>query len=215
MKKESKKWFLVGLCLITAFIIWTVLLRFIDVKAIGPNGSKVGFSSINGPIRDLIGSNMTLYIITDWLGLVPVAFAFDFAVLGLFEWIKRKHFLKVDKSILYLGCFYTVVMGVYILFEYLVINYRPVLINGYLEASYPSSTTMLVACVMPTAIMQFNLRIKTPSIRRLTSVLITIFIAFMVLGRIISGVHWITDIIGGALISVGLVSIYYATLKLF
>ena len=89
-----------------------------------------------------------------------------------------------------------------------VINYRPTLIDGYLEASYPSSTTMLVMCVMPTAMMQIRARIKNDVFRRCVMVIIAAFIVFMVIGRLMSGVHWITDIIGGAILSAGLVMIY-------
>ena len=151
---------------------------------------------------------MPLYTITDWLGLVPFGVVIGFALLGFVQWIKRKHLLKVDCNILVLGGFYIIVMVVYVLFEMFVVNYRPVLINGYLEASYPSSTTMLVMCVMPTAILQFNARIKNDVLKRCISSAITSFIVFMIIGRIISGVHWFTDIVGGALLSAGLVLMY-------
>ncbi|MEE1199009.1 MAG: phosphatase PAP2 family protein, partial [Acutalibacteraceae bacterium] len=110
--------------------------------------------------------------------------------------------------ILLLGGFYIIVIAAYILFEYVVINYRPILINGYLEASYPSSTTLLVLCVMPTAIMQFNRRIKNNYLRKSISIAIIVFIVLMVALRLLSGVHWLTDIIGGALISASLVTLY-------
>ena len=153
---------------------------------------------------------MSLYTITDWLGLVPICFIMWFGILGLCEWIKRKNLFKVDFSILTLGGFYIIVMAAYIFFEMFVVNYRPILINGILEASYPSSTTMLVMCVMPTAIMQFNARIKNSGFKKCVNILITTFIAFMVIARLLSGVHWFSDIIGGALLSGGLVMIYYA-----
>ena len=210
MKKKSRRLFFLGASLLAAFVLWTVLVCFVDVQAIGPEGSSVGFATLNGCVHDLTGVNMSLYVITDWLGLVPIGVAFGFAVLGLVQWIKRKSLLKVDRSILALGGFYIVVMAVYILFEIVVINYRPTLINGYLEASYPSSTTMLVMCVMPTAMMQFCARIKNDLFRRCVMLVIAVFIAFMVIGRLVSGVHWISDIIGGALFSAGLVLIYYA-----
>ena len=199
-----------GASLLIAFVLWTVLVCFVDVQAIGPEGSSVGFATLNGYVHDLTGVNMSLYAITDWLGLVPIGVAFVFAVLGLVQWIKRKIILKVDRSILALGGFYIVVMAVYILFEMVVINYRPTLIDGYLEASYPSSTTMLVMCVMPTAMMQLRARIKNKVFSRCVMVAITAFIAFMVIGRLVSGVHWITDIIGGALVSAAIVLMYYA-----
>jgi undecaprenyl-diphosphatase len=180
------------------------------VRAIGPLGSTVGFAALNGYARDLIGVNMSLYVITDWFGLVPIATALGFAILGLVQWIKRKNIWKVDHSILALGVFYVVVIAVYLLFEFVEVNYRPVLIDGYLEVSYPSSTTMLVMCVMPTAAMQASSRIKSRVFRQCVLFAIIAFVAFMIVGRILSGVHWITDIIGGALISVGLVMTYKA-----
>ena len=210
MEKKNSRLFWVGVGLLAVFVLWTVLIRFVDVEAIGPRQSSVGFATLNGYIHNLTGVNMSLYIITDWLGLVPIGVAFGFAVLGLVQCIKRKSLLKVDRSILTLGGFYIVVMAVYILFEIVVINYRPTLIDGYLEASYPSSTTILVMCVMPTAMMQLRTRIKNDLFRRCVMLTITVFITFMVIGRLVSGVHWITDIIGGALLSTAIVLMYYS-----
>ena len=194
--------------MLVAFVVWTVLVCKIDVRSIGPRGSSVGFAALNGFVHDATGVHFSLYDITDWLGLVPIGVALGFAVLGLVQWIKRRSVLKVDHSILALGVFYVAVMVMYIFFEIVVINYRPVLINGHLEASYPSSTTMLTASVMPTALMQLNARIKGRTLRRIVMLVIVLFTAFMVLGRIVSGVHWISDIIGGLLLSTGLVILY-------
>ena len=214
MKKKNQKNFCIAICMLIAFVIWTVAIRFVDVQAIGPQESSVGFATINQFVHNLTGVHMSLYTITDWLGLVPLMFVMGFGTLGLIQWIKRKHLLKVDYSILVLGGFYIVVMAAYVFFEVLVINYRPVLINGILEASYPSSTTMLVMCVMPTAIMQFDTRIKNDVLKRCVTYAITAFIVFMVIGRLVSGVHWFTDIIGGALFSTGLVLMHRAIIGL-
>ena len=208
MKNTDKKKLLTGVGFLAAFVLWTVLVSLIDVRAIGPNGSSVGFAALNGYVHERIGVNIPLYTITDWLGLVPVGVAFSFAILGLVQWIKRKSLFKVDRSLLVLGGFYIVVITAYIFFEVVIINYRPVLIDGYLEASYPSSTTMLVMCVMPTAMMQLRARIKNDVFRWCVMISIALFTAFVVIGRLVSGVHWLSDIIGGALISAGLVMIY-------
>lgn len=202
------------MCLLVAFVLWTVAVCFVDVRTIGPQGSTVGFAGINGFVHNLTGVHLSLYNITDWLGLVPIFVCMDFGILGLVQWIKRKSICKVDHDILILGGFYIITIVAYLLFESVVINYRPVLINGYLEASYPSSTTMLVMCVMPTAIMQFNSRIRNKVLRNIVAITIITFIAFMVIGRLISGVHWFTDIIGGALLSAGLVMLYHAVSSL-
>ncbi len=208
MKRTGKKRIFVGVGFLAAFVLWTVLVSLVDIRAIGPNGSSVGFATLNGYVHERTGVNFPLYTITDWLGLVPIGVAFGFAILGLVQWIKRKSLLKVDRSLLVLGGFYVVVLAAYLFFEIVVINYRPVLLGGYLEASYPSSTTMLVMCVMPAAMMQLHEHIKNHVFRRCVMISIAVFIAFMVVGRLVSGVHWLTDIIGGVLLSTGLVMIY-------
>ena len=194
--------------MLAAFLLWTAAICFVDVQAIGPQESAVGFAAINVFFHNLTGVHMTLHAITDWLGLVPVGFATGFALLGLIQWIKRKELLNVDYSILVLGGFYIAVLAVYAIFEMLAVNYRPVLIKGYLETSYPSSTTLLVMCIMPTAMIQLNARVKNNVLKRCTAFAITAFIAFMVSARLISGVHWFTDIVGGVLLSAGLVMMY-------
>jgi undecaprenyl-diphosphatase len=185
----------------------------VDVEPIGPMGSSVGLATINRFFHEFTGVHLSLYVITDWLGLVPVFFGFGFALLGLIQWIRRKNILKVDFSILVLGGFYLVTLAVYLFFEEFVVNYRPVLLNGVLEASYPSSTTMLVMCVMPTAMMQLNHRIKNHLLGQSIACALIVFIVFMVICRLVSGVHWLTDIIGGGLFSVGLVTLYDVVCK--
>ncbi len=153
---------------------------------------------------------MGLYTVTDWLGLVPLVVALGFALLGLFQLIRRKSLWKADRSLLVLGRFYLMVMGAYLFFERTAVNYRPVLIDGYLEASYPSSTTMLALCVLPTAMLQLKERIRSRRIRRGILVALGGLTALWVLGRLISGVYWVTDIIGGGLFSTGGVLLYQA-----
>ena len=153
---------------------------------------------------------MTIYAITDWLGLVPLFVCIGFGVLGLCQLIKRRSLLKVDCDIIVLGIYYILVIIGYAVFEMIPVNYRPVLINGIMEASYPSSTTLLVLSVMPTLAEQMNRRLKNTSAKRIICVLTVAFSAFMVIGRLISGVHWFTDIIGGVLLSVGLFCMYKA-----
>lgn len=213
MKKNKIKLCITG-CLFLMFIVWTIAIQYVDVQEVGPQGSSVGFATFNDYFHDLTGVHMMIYTITDWLGFIPLFIVFGFGILGLVQLIKRKSLLKVDYDILVLGGFYIIVLAAYVLFEIFAINYRPVLIDGYLEASYPSSTTLLVMCVMPTAIMQFNERIKNSRIRNTLNICIPAFIAFMVTGRLLSGVHWFTDIIGGALLSGSLVMLYYSIRKL-
>ena len=208
MKNKEKRCLLLGGLLFTAFAIWTLAVVTIDVKPVGIKGTSVGFSSLNCLFHELTGVNMTLYIITDWLGLVPVAVCMLLGAVGLIQWMKRKSIIKVDYDIILLGIYYIIVILEYLLFETIPINYRPILINGFMEVSYPSSTTLLVLCVMPTFMFQIDRRIKKTSAKKVINTLIVVFSAFMVIGRLISGVHWLTDIVGALLLSAGTFYIY-------
>ena len=205
---ENKKRYLPGGGLLLAFAVWTVLIRLVDVQPVGVNGTEVGFAAVNTWFHRLTGVHMRIYTITDWLGLVPIAVCIGFGLLGLMQWIRRKSIAKVDRDILLLGLYYILVILGYLLFEMIPINYRPILIDGVMEASYPSSTTLLVLSVMPTLLFQVNRRSKSETIRRATAAFVILFSAFMVIGRTISGVHWLTDIAGALLLSFGLYGLY-------
>ncbi len=214
MKKSNRINFIVTGLFLLLFIALTVALGHVDVQPIGPDGSTVGFASLNGWVSEKLGVNMLLYTITDLLGLVIILYAFCFAVLGIVQLITRKSIKRVDYSILVLGGFYLLVIVAFAFFEFNVINYRPTLIEGRLEASFPSSTTMLVMCIIPTAIMQFNRLIKTKKARITVNTFTAALGLISVFGRIFSGVHWITDILGGFLLSLTLVTLYYSVNKL-
>ena len=205
---KEKRNLLTGVGLIGAFALWTVLIRRVDVQAVGQNGTKVGFADFNVWFHQLTGVNMTLYTITDWLGLVPIFICLSFGGLGLVQLIKRRSLLRVDSDILLLGVYYVLVIVCYLIFEMIPINYRPVLIEGRLEASYPSSTTLLVLSVMPTLMFQIYRRVENSLIRKAVATFVIAFSLFMVIGRLISGVHWATDIIGSILLSAGLYMLY-------
>lgn len=205
-----KKKFLIAAVFLTAFAVWTIAVDNVDVKTIGPMQSAVGFATLNSLFHKLTGVHLALYTITDWLSMIPITVVLYFGMIGLLQLVRRRKVWHVDYDILVLGGFYAAVFTLYVFFEIYVINYRPILIAGILEPSYPSSTTMLVMCVMPTAMMQSHYRIQNPFINRCISFLLSIYTVFMVIGRLISGVHWLSDIIGGILLSAGLVMLYAA-----
>ncbi len=212
---NSKRTFWTGFALLCAFALWTILIQYIDVQTAGSNQTTVGFASFNVWFHQITGVHMVIYNITDWLGLVPVFICFCFGILGLCQLIKRKSLLKVDIDIILLGVYYIFVIFEYLFFEMVPINYRPILIDGILEASYPSSTTLLVLSVMPTLVLQVRRRTDKQKIRMAAYSFTAIFTTFMVIGRLIAGVHWATDIIGAVFLSTGSFMMYKTAVIFF
>ena len=208
MNRNIRSCLWTGISLLTAFLLWTLLITRVDVQAVGPNGTAVDFAAFNLWFHSLTEVHLTLYTITDWLGLVPIVVCLCFAALGAVQLVKRRSLFRVDRDIILLGIYYILVILCYLFFEMVPINYRPILINGVLEASYPSSTTLLVLSVMPTLKFQIDRRIEKPFVRKATTVFVIAFSMFMVSGRLIAGVHWATDIIGAVLLSFGLFRLY-------
>ena len=206
---NNKRNFFISLILILLAIAFTILVKVVDVKSIGVNETNIGFATLNQFVFGAIGVNMTWYYITDWLGIVPVIGAIIYACIGLIQLIKRKSIFKVDKEIILLGIFYIVVIALYVFFEKVIINYRPILINGFLEASYPSSHTLIIICICGSSIM-INKKLFNNKITKIANTLSAIIIIVTVVGRLISGVHWFTDIIGGIVISISLLMLFYS-----
>ena len=208
--KEKGKYsvFLIGGLLLAAFVLWTILIQCVDVQPVGQNGTDIGFAAFNVWFHDLTGVHMPIYNVTDWLGLVPMLVCVCFGMVGAVQLIRRKSLLQVDVDIILLGIYYILVIAEYLFFEKVAINYRPIPIEGVMEASYPSSTTLLVLSVMPTLKYQIDRRSGDSTLRNVTTVFVIAFSAFMVIGRLVSGVHWATDIVGAVLSSAGLFMLY-------
>ena len=215
MKQNGKKLLFLGIICIVAFLVWTLLVQIVDVQSIGQNGTNIGFATFNSWFHKLTGVHMSIYIITDWLGLIPLFVCMLFGGVGFIQLVKKRSLFKVDYDILMLGIYYIIVISSYLIFEVVPINYRPILIEGIMEVSYPSSTTLLVLSVMPTLIFQVNRRLENTIVKKVICILTIGFSIFMVIGRLVSGVHWFTDIVASVLLSMGLFSIYKASILLY
>ena len=214
MKKNEKNTLITGTIMLVLFAVWTVLIQTVDVQAVGQNGTDIGFAGLNVWFHKMTGVHMWVYTVTDWLGLVPIFICMIFGVVGLVQLIKRRSLLKVDKDIILLGIYYILVIFGYLIFEMIPVNYRPILIEGRMEASYPSSTTLLVMSVMPTLAFQVHRRIRNTKVRYGIYAFTVLFTAFMVVGRTVAGVHWLTDIAGSVMLSSGLYLIYQGAVQL-
>lgn len=215
----KKAAWILALVLCLCFIGWTAAVAFVDVQAIGPEGSQVGLAAMNAWARRVTGVEAVeggmrpfWYKLTNGLGYVSLIVALLFALLGLCQLVRRRGLARMDRELLMLGLFYVLLLGCYVLFEKVIVNYRPVMITAAdgLEASYPSSHTMLACFIFATAMMQLPRLVKSPALRGLGKLVCAAIIAVAVVGRLLSGVHWLSDIIGGVLLSAALVALYAA-----
>ena len=208
MTKKTKIYTATAIISLLLLVGLILAVFFVDVKPIGPNGSEIGLSSINGAVRDSIGKNDVFYIITEVFGIIALMSVVGFAFLGLYQLIKRKSLSQVDFDIYAIAGLYAAVAAVYVFFEVFIVNYRPLLEDGVLKASFPSSHTMIVMCFMSAAYHQLKKRITNKGLRNVALALCALFILLTPIGRLMSGVHWFTDIVGGILASTFLVSAY-------
>ena len=208
MKEKGKRDLKFGAALVALFALWTALIQCVDVQAAGQNGTNIGFAAFNLWFHQFTGVHMAAYTLTDWLEIVPLLVCVAFGVVGLTQLLKRRSLKKVDTDLVFLGAYYVVVILAYLIFEKIPVNYRPIPIEGVMEASYPSSTTLLVLSVMPTLKFQVDRRERRPRVREMTGAFVVLYSALMVAGRLLSGVHWFTDIAGGVFLSAGLFLLY-------
>ena len=209
---KQKRNIIISTTLITLSILFTLLVKVVDVQQIGVEGTSIGFATINQFVFKTLKENELWYNITEILGLVALATVAIYGLIGLTLVIKRKSLLKVDKEIIALGIFYVVVIGIYILFEKVIVNYRPVLIDGIKEASYPSSHTLMTICLCISAVI-INKKLFNNKITKYANLLLLVIMSTTVIGRLLSGVHWFTDIIGGILISTALLTTFYTIIS--
>lgn len=208
MKSTTRK-LLISVGLFILFGIFTVLVKTVDVKDIGPEWSYIGFAAINAKAANFFGQSEFWYKLTELLGILAIGVGLLFAAYGLYELIKAKSFKAVDADIYVLGGFYVLLAAVYALFEKVIINYRPVLEeNGELEASYPSSHTVLIVGIMVTAILQLSGKMKKSALKTVLCAAAGVIAVVAVVGRMLAGCHWLTDIAGGILIASALIMLY-------
>lgn len=208
MKSKNKQNFLITGLMFAVFAVFTLTVKLIDVQPIGPNGSSVGFASVNSKLFQALGQSGLWDKLTDVFLLAALLSAVCFAVLGLYQLIKRKSFAKVDRSIYVLAGLYVSAAVMYVLFEVVDVNFRPVLVDGALEASYPSTHTMIVCALLTSAVLQIKERVESKGICTAVTVISILLIVLTAVGRLLSGMHWLTDVLGGLLLGEALVMLY-------
>ncbi len=211
MDKQKKNYsFFAGIVFLVLFAIFTVIVKTVDVAPKGPEGSKIGLWNLNRAFYLVTDYNRVWYRLTQGIGYIAILTAVVFGVVGAVQLIRRKSIKKVDISLLILASTYGLMAGFYVLFEALVINYRPMILDPAegLEASYPSSHTMLVIVVMMTAVYQIREKIHNLKLAWMLELACAVCVVLMIVGRLYSGVHWFTDIVGGVLLGFGIAYLY-------
>ncbi len=192
-------------------IIFTFVVKNVDVRPIGPNESSVGLAGINEAVHNALPFNELWYRVTKLSGYAIYLPPVFFVVLLLVQLIRRKSFKKIDFELKLAVGYILVVLAFYFIFDHaIIINYRPVLINGALEPSYPSSHTFFAVSLCGASILLVSHYLKLKHKAFFNTLLILLAI-FNIAGRVIAGVHWATDIFGGLLIGATLL-LAFATL---
>lgn len=206
--EKSKKYYFISVISFIVFIVFTLLVKYVDVQAIGPQGSSVGFATLNGAVAAKLPYNDLMYSISEVLGYLGMSTCLIFGLFGVMQLVIKKGIKKIDKDIIALGVFYVAVLCTYVIFEKVVINYRPIILEQELEASYPSSHTMLAVSFLVVAIRQFSARLKTSKTRMIVLICCVADMLGIIVCRLSSGVHWLTDILGAIFIALAWAMLY-------
>lgn len=205
-----KKYFALSGSFMALFLLMILIVKTVDVAPIGAEGTEIGLASINGAVHEFFGVHIFYKKLTDLMAAGSIGIVALFAFVGLFQWIRRKSLFRVDHEILSLGGIYVLLFGFYLLFEKTIVNYRPIVMPGevQVEASFPSSHTMLFCVITGCAIVILKKYVKNLTLRRVLYVICWVTMPIAVLCRLASGVHWFSDILGGVLISLALIFLY-------
>lgn len=221
---KTKNNYLISLVLLVIAVVFTILVTKVDVKTVevkpiegvtqeGVLTTEVGFATLNQAVSNKVGFSETFYKISKYAGYLALILVAFYGFTGLIELLQKKSLKGVNKVLYALAAFYVCVAIVYVVFEVLVINYRPVDLGEGLEASFPSSHTLLALCVCGSSLIVSKYVIKKENFKKCLNIISWVVMILVVCTRILSGVHWITDIFGGVLISLFMIQVFSCVVK--
>lgn len=205
--QSTKKSVVPAVVTLVLFFALTACLYCIDPRPIAANSSMVGMGFVNEPFNQLTGVNWSAYAASQLGGYISIASMFVFFCVGVAQLAKTRSLKGVDMAIYLLAAAYVVMLVLYVGFDKLALNYRPVLVDGQLEPSYPSSHSFLAVGALGCAAVWARARLSR-KVSAIITALCGILAAFVVVARLISGVHWLTDIVAGVLLGLTLVFAY-------
>ena len=215
MKQRAMLDYVLGAICFAIFIVLIILLKTVDVQAVGPEGTSVGLASMNTAFHNMTGENKGFYLLSKILGFAELSLVVYFAGIAVYQWVKGKSFKNVAHCLKAAGIFYVITAGLYVFFEKVVINFRPVIMEGkdHVEPSFPSTHTLLAIMILGSAfVIAKNLLTNVP-LKRTLRILCFVFMFITAAARLLSGVHWLTDIIGAIFLGATLVFEYAGVIK--
>lgn len=150
-------------------------------------------------------------LISDIILLASFAILGVFVVLGLYQLITRKSLLKVDHRLLWMILPLVLIAITYVVFDkFLVLNIRP---NGSGEASFPSTHVMVVSTIFLIIALNLPYYIKSKTAWIIIDIAMLLLIVLVCVGRVLSEMHWLSDVLGGLAFAIIFAVIYYLIIR--
>lgn len=197
--------------LFLVFAIFTILVKFVDTSVVATTGTQIGLSSINKPLFDFFGANETWGTISTLLFVIAGVVVLTLATIAVVEMIKSKSLFKINHKLLLVALLYVLTAIFYVIFEFVIINYRPLLDEGLIKASYPSSHTLLICVVCLSACLIVPDYIKSNPLKITITTILCLISVLAPITRLLAGMHWFTDVVASIILSLALVMLYYST----
>ena len=211
---KSVKWIIFIWCFLYA-VIMVIALKFESGVPIGDLGS-INLRALNNGFRGLFGYEQggyfrSLYLITEGLGVVSILACLFWTGMGIKDLIKYRDINDVDKSIFATWLLYVLALIVWRVTLKISVSYAPVSVHpkSALVVSFPCGNTFLIIISMCSSIYLIGYFLEEK--KKLVLALRVACIAILALGiifRTVSGVNWLTDILGAIGFAVPAVVLY-------
>lgn len=149
--------------------------------------------------------------ITDIILISSILSLSVFAILGLCQLFSRKSIKKVDRSLLAMFIPLILMAVAYFVFNHFLIwNVRP---NGSGEASFPSSHVMVVSTIFFCIALILPQYIHSKLACASLNLLMLLLIVFTAIGRVVSNMHWMSDVFGALAFSAIFAFVYFLIIR--
>lgn len=204
---KAKYYLIVCATLLVAFLALWCCVVFVDVQRVGANDTTLGLASVNLAVFLLLGQDATWDYVTDWLTVVCILVGASVGAKAFFQAVMRKSVKKVDTELyVVLGC-YLLALAFVALFEIVPVNYRPLLAQGNLQASFPSTHALICIVSVGETLFTATFRKCRKPLQLTICALFALCCVAVCLGRLLAGAHWLTDVVASVLLGGAIVAL--------